>query len=142
VALGGTLFQDIELLHPERRVHRNWEIYDQHTHEVRFEPGSFIARWYGAAEGAHVRVNSVHHQGIKDLGRDLIVEARAVPDGVVEAIRYAPHAEEPTPFVYGVQWHPEYMQQAGPDLLDPQVLMHVFLAAVETRRANAAAWAG
>ena len=34
VALGGTLYQDIETLHPGARVHRDWEIYDAHAHEI------------------------------------------------------------------------------------------------------------
>jgi putative glutamine amidotransferase len=135
VALGGTLYQDIELLHPERQVHRNWEIYDQHGHEVAFEPGSWIGRWYGEPPRPP-RVNSVHHQGIKDLGRDLVVEARSVPDGVIEAVRYAPQGQATAPWVYGVQWHPEFMQPRSTELLDPQVLLQAFLASVEARRSG------
>src|SRR5688572_3940073 len=58
VALGGTLYQDIELLHPERRRHRHWEVYDQHTHEVAFDEGSWIGRWYGPRDRPAL-VNSV-----------------------------------------------------------------------------------
>jgi putative glutamine amidotransferase len=134
VALGGSLYQDIELLHPEHRVHRNWEVYDQHSHEIAFESDSWIGKWYG--DRPHPRVvNSVHHQGLNQLGRDLIVEARSVPDGVIEAVRYQPAGDGAAPWVYGVQWHPEFMQPAGgPTQLDPQVLLHAFLAAVEARR--------
>jgi putative glutamine amidotransferase len=79
-------------------------------------------------------VNSVHHQGIKMLGRDLVVEARAVPDGVVEAVRYQPDRAD-APWMYGVQWHPEFMQhQLPPDMLDPKVLLNAFLQAVDSRR--------
>jgi putative glutamine amidotransferase len=134
VALGGSLYQDIELLHEQKRVHRNWEIYDQHIHEVDIAPGSWLERWYGPGRSP-ARVNSVHHQGIKTLGRDLVVEARSIPDGVVEAIRYQPQGES-SPWIYGVQWHPEFMQQPAADMLDPKVLLGAFLAAVEDKRAG------
>ena len=68
VTLGGTLFQDIETLHPGRRVHRNWEVYDQHAHELAIEPGSALARWYAGAARPPL-VNSVHHQGLNRLGK-------------------------------------------------------------------------
>jgi putative glutamine amidotransferase len=46
-------------------------------------------------------VNSFHHQAVKDVGRGLVVSARAT-DGVIEGIE-APGAR----FALGVQWHPE-----------------------------------
>ena len=143
VAQGGTLYQDIELEHEhaEKQVHRLWEIYDQHAHEIAVEPGSWLERWYGG-ERRRVRVNSVHHQAIRKLGRDLVVEARSIPDGIVEAIRYEP-AGEVVPWVYGVQWHPEFMQPVAPSAggpesnlepLDSKVLLEAFLRAVEAKR--------
>jgi putative glutamine amidotransferase len=131
VALGGTLYQDIESLHPGRRVHRNWEIYDQHGHELEVTPGSALARWYPAAVPGPARVNSVHHQGLNTLGRGLVVEARSIPDGVVEAVRYDGGAAGP--FAYGVQWHPEFIRPGEPGLLDPQVLLAGFLEQVAAR---------
>ena len=81
VALGGSLYQDIATQHQAGHVHRNWDIYDQHGHDVMVEPGTALARWYNcSATGARARTNSVHHQGVKQLGRDLVVEARSVPD--------------------------------------------------------------
>jgi putative glutamine amidotransferase len=131
--MGGTLYQDIELQHEHKRVHRSWDVYDQHAHEIAVEPDSWLARWCGG-DKLSVRVNSVHHQGIKQLGRDLVVEARAVPDGVVEAVRYHP-SRDSGPWMYGVQWHPEFMQhQLPPDMLDPKILLHAFLQAVDARR--------
>ncbi|HEY0713582.1 MAG TPA: gamma-glutamyl-gamma-aminobutyrate hydrolase family protein, partial [Polyangia bacterium] len=38
VALGGSLYQDVETTHPEKHVHRNWDIYDQHAHALQVEP--------------------------------------------------------------------------------------------------------
>ena len=79
------------------------------------------------------RVNSVHHQGLRTLGRGLVVEASSVPDGVVEAVRYAP-GDDGGPFAYGVQWHPEFIAPGETSLLDPQVLLAGFLE--ETRKAR------
>jgi putative glutamine amidotransferase len=141
VALGGSLYQDIETQHQGKQVHRNWEIYDRLGHEIVVEPGSRLARWYGFGDqGGRGRTNSVHHQGVKDLGRDLVVEARSVPDGVVEAVRFQGRVNGHAPFAYGVQWHPEFMN-GDPILgqLDPQVLMENFLTEVRTRKAGAAA---
>jgi GMP synthase-like glutamine amidotransferase len=53
-------------------------------------------------------VNSIHHQAVKELGRDIHVEAMSEPDGVVEAIRY-----QRAPFVMGLQWHPEFHRASG-----------------------------
>lgn len=130
VALGGTLWQDIETQHPERRVHRDWEVYDEHGHDVSIEPGSCLARWYAGALGGGARVNSVHHQGLRTLGRGLVVEARSVPDGIIEAVRLDGGAA----FAYGVQWHPEFMTPGESGTLDPRVLLEAFLAETKTRR--------
>lgn len=129
VALGGSLFQDIETLHPGQRVHRNWEIYDEHAHELIFERDSWLGRWYAGAGVEPPRVNSVHHQGLNRLGRGLAIDARSVPDGVVEAVRY----EGSPAFAYGVQWHPEFIRP-GMGLLDPQILLQAFLEQVDRRR--------
>ena len=50
------------------------------------------------------RVNSFHHQAIKDLSKDFKIVAVA-PDGVIEAIEYK-HKDT---FILGVQFHPEMM---------------------------------
>ena len=49
-----------------------------------------------------MRVNSSHHQAVKNVGRNLRVIASAA-DGVIEAI-VDTRADR---FVLGVQWHPE-----------------------------------
>jgi putative glutamine amidotransferase len=51
------------------------------------------------------RVNSSHHQAIRDPGRGLQVTAYAA-DGVIEAVEWA---DGPI-WVVGVQWHPERMR--------------------------------
>jgi putative glutamine amidotransferase len=113
VALGGSLHQDVP-------AHRS-DDYDQHAHEVRLEPGSGLARLYG--ETGPRRVVSIHHQAINRLGRGLRVEARSVPDGLVEAIR----GEGPG-YICAVQWHPEFHGGRG-GFLDGGPLLDEFLEA-------------
>jgi putative glutamine amidotransferase len=137
VALGGSLYQDVETIHPERRTHRNWDLYDEHAHEIAVEPGSWLAARYGEQLPVGVRVNSVHHQALRNLGRDLVIEARSVPDGVVEAVRYAPQDDPEPPFAYGVQWHPEFMKPGLKGFVDPSVLLAGFLAEIESRSTHA-----
>jgi putative glutamine amidotransferase len=135
VALGGSLYQDIATQHPARRVHRDHEEYDRLQHELCFEPGSWIGRRYQGRSGG--RVNSVHHQAINRLAPNLCVEAQSTPDGIVEAIRYDP--QDPgaaMPFVYGVQWHPEYQDPSDTSLLPTAPLREMFLEAVIERRAK------
>jgi gamma-glutamyl-gamma-aminobutyrate hydrolase PuuD len=128
VACGGTLWQDVATQFPQGRVHRDWDVYDRHTHEIAMESGSQLSGWYGGALGG--RINSVHHQGLRSLGRDLVVEARSIPDGLVEAVSLAGG-----PFAYGVQWHPEFIATLGdPGLLDPGVLLRAFLDEVRRRK--------
>lgn len=134
VALGGTLYQDVETYHPERKVHRNWELYDQHGHALAVEPGSWLATHYEGRLPDGVRVNSVHHQALRALGKGLVIEARSYPDGVIEAVRYAPEGETAPPFAYGVQWHPEFMVKGAEGTIDPAILLAAFLGEVTNRR--------
>jgi putative glutamine amidotransferase len=80
---------------------------------------------------AQAMVNSIHHQAVKDLGRDLVVEALAIPDGIVEAIRWRGAS-----YVFGMQWHPEFLAQRELDLgqLDGRPILHDFLRAVRSNK--------
>lgn len=131
VAMGGSLYQDINTQIPESRVHRDWEIYDQNFHNIRLVRPSHLAKLYSTT--AIARVCSVHHQGIKALGKGLVVEAHSVDDDIVEAIRLP----GPT-WVYGVQWHPEWHDANDLSLMDSRPLLRDFLAAA-TERKNARA---
>ncbi len=126
VAFGGTLYQDIASDVPEALPHVH-EDYDRHRHAVAFPRGSSLARLFpGQAEGM---VNSIHHQAVKTLGRDMAIEALSVPDRMVEAIRY-----RKAPFVMGLQWHPEFHRAGGVELLDCTPILDNFLrVARETR---------
>lgn len=126
VAFGGTLYQDIATEVPTAGIHVN-EFYDQHRHSVRFPDGSTLASMFPGRREAVV--NSIHHQAVKTLGRDLSVEAVSSADGLIEAVRH-----RRSPFVVGVQWHPEFHRAGGPELLDCTPLLDTFLrAARETR---------
>jgi len=103
VAMGGTLWQDLPsqyrtqtgeapLAHSQKRR----DIYPSHA--VRIEPGTLL---HSLAETESLRVNSMHHQAVRDAGRGLRVTAWA-PDGVPEAVESPDH-----PFFLAVQWHPE-----------------------------------
>jgi gamma-glutamyl-gamma-aminobutyrate hydrolase PuuD len=121
VAFGGTLVQDIASQLPEMQPHLS-DDYEKHSHEVRFEPGGRLAGLYRGA--THARVTSIHHQSVKTLGRNLVVEAWSEPDRVVEAIRGTGEG-----FVLGVQWHPEFHPPGAPGLLDCAPILDDFLAA-------------
>ncbi|OLL30143.1 peptidase C26 [Burkholderia sp. SRS-W-2-2016] len=126
VAFGGTLYQDIATDVPTADAHVN-ENYDQHRHGVHFPDGSTLLNMFPGRRDAIV--NSIHHQAVKTLGRDLNIEAVSASDGIIEAVRY-----RRAPFVMGVQWHPEFHRAGGPELLDCTPLLDTFLrVARETR---------
>ncbi|MES2317254.1 MAG: type 1 glutamine amidotransferase [Pseudomonadota bacterium] len=126
VAFGGSLYQDVATNVPEALEHVNSD-YDAHRHAIVFPQGSSLARMFPKAD--RPIVNSIHHQAVKDLGRDISIEAMSDPDGIIEAIRYRRAS-----FVMGLQWHPEFHSAGGVDLLDCTPILDEFLrAARETR---------
>jgi putative glutamine amidotransferase len=127
VALGGSLYQDIATQCAGAIDHRNPQLYDRHFHEVRILPQTWLSRLYGDA--APTRINTIHHQAIKNLGEGLVVEAMSEPDGLVEAIRWEGHS-----FVVGVQWHPEFIDPKDPTLIDSRPLLRAFLDACDNRK--------
>ncbi len=126
VAFGGSLFQDVATNLPGAQAHVH-DDYDAHRHAIVFPPGSTLGKLF--PEQQRAVVNSIHHQAVKDLGRDIQVEAMSDPDGVIEAIRY-----RRADFVMGLQWHPEFHRAGGMELLDCTPVLDEFLrAARETR---------
>jgi putative glutamine amidotransferase len=99
VSRSGTLFQDLESQYTDPIKHQQGQAVDRPSHYITLEANSQLSQLAG---GNIVRVNSSHHQAIKQVGRDLHVIARA-HDGVIEAIVDT----RPDRFVLGVQWHPE-----------------------------------
>lgn len=122
VAFGGALYQDLRVQRPGTASHESGQ-YDRNAHRVDFVEGGQMSAWFGGLAGG--QVVSIHHQAVKRLGRDLIVEATAHDDGVIEAIRWTGPG-----FICGVQWHPEFHRPAaGDELLDCGPLLGAFLAA-------------
>ena len=101
VALGGTLYTHIPDQLPNALDHD----YPGNkrtilVHEVKIEEGTHIAEIYGEPI---IKVNSLHHQGLKNIGPSLRVAGHS-PDGLDEAIELPDH-----PFGLAVQWHPEWL---------------------------------
>jgi putative glutamine amidotransferase len=101
VAMGGSLYQDIPSERPGAVEHRPEGARDFRTHRVRLQPGSRAAL---ALRATSLRVNSSHHQAIRDLAPGLVATGWT-DDQLIEA------AESPagTPWLLAVQWHPEEM---------------------------------
>ena len=125
VMYGGTLWQDIATQRPQWRVHRDPAAYDLHFHSIDIVPGTLLAQLYPGV--ARARVNSIHHQAIKDLADEFQVEARSHEDGVVEAIR---RKDPQRSYIAAVQWHPEFHRQGASETIDDSALLEDFLQAV------------
>lgn len=121
VYFGGTLYQDIETQRPGADKHRSAQLYDTIKHSINFTEGSFLDKLYDNVEDPYV--NTVHHQAIKTLGKDLEVYAVS-KDGLIEAFGYA---REPEGKVFGVQWHPEFSHTLKGELIDADLLYDTFL---------------
>ncbi len=91
VALGGNIFQHIS--NHMQNIPR-----DLVWHNINPICKTKI---FNMSNGKNIKVNSLHHQAVNVLGKDLIISAKA-NDGTIEAI------ENPNKkFLVGVQWHPE-----------------------------------
>jgi putative glutamine amidotransferase len=110
VALGGTLYTHIPDQHPNALHHEcpgedGIPARTTLVHLVRIDEGSRISSILGEPI---LNVNSLHHQGIKDVAPGLKAVAFA-PDGLVEAVEMPEH-----PFAIAVQWHPEWLTDQTP----------------------------
>ncbi len=106
VGLGGTLYTHLPDQLPGALDHA----YPGHlrttlVHQVKLEEGTRAAEIFGEPI---LKVNSLHHQGLKDLAPSLRAAAYA-PDGLIEAVELPDH-----PFGLAVQWHPEWLTDQQP----------------------------
>jgi putative glutamine amidotransferase len=104
VIAGGSLYQDLPrqikgMQHSQKAPRSHL------AHEVEILRNSLLYRLFGTTS---VKVNTFHHQAVKDVAPGFIVSAKA-KDGVVEAIESTKH-----PFAVGVQWHPENLWEKYP----------------------------
>lgn len=127
VASGGSLYQDLAEELPGALKHDYFPFRGQSfardylAHEVRVAGGTRLAQLMGAGP---LRVNSMHHQGVKTLGHGLLPAAVA-PDGLIEAIE-----GDRDGYLVAVQWHPEALTDTD---ARPRAIFSDFVAA-------AAAW--
>jgi putative glutamine amidotransferase len=116
VKFGGTLYQDLNSEAPVEHEHMQSAPRPEPTHAVTLtDPESRLAETFKGS----CRVNSLHRQAIKRLGRGLKVTAHS-EDGLVEAVESA----DAYPFLIAVQWHPEEMV----DQPEPRKLFEKFVA--------------
>ena len=124
---GGTLFQDLPTQHSFEVSHRS-DVYDSLTHMVKVLNGGIMDKMYERKFGDIV---SIHHQGVKKLGKGLQIEAVS-DDGLVEA--FSSTEDE---FYVGVQWHPEFHVDEEERFLSSEPLMKAFLnACKKTKEAD------
>lgn len=103
VAMGGTLYQDIDSQVPGVNGHHPSGIKgDEVYHHIRINSSSELQKIFSAEK---LGVNSFHHQSVKELGTGLVASAVS-EDGIVEAFEYF-HMEKE--YIMGIQWHPEAM---------------------------------
>lgn len=102
VAMGGTIFQDIKsqtdtkfLLKHDQQAPKWYP-----THNISITIGSKVEKYFN---NTSARVNSFHHQAIKDVAPGFAATAVS-SDGIIEAIEYTGDK-----YAVGVQWHPETM---------------------------------
>jgi len=107
VALGGSLYQDIQAQVPGALKHDWYPGYprDHRPHAVRLAAGTHLARLLGTTS---LPVNSLHHQALRETAPGLVAVGHA-PDGIVEAAEAPDH-----PFALAVQWHPEELAASDP----------------------------
>lgn len=101
VALGGNLYTHIPDQLPNALDHSYpGNMRQVLVHEIKIDEGTQTAEIF---REPIIRVNSLHHQGLKDIASSVHVAGHA-PDGLVEAIELPDH-----PFGLAVQWHPEWL---------------------------------
>jgi gamma-glutamyl-gamma-aminobutyrate hydrolase PuuD len=100
VVCGGTLYGDVQKEKKAHLKHIDFARYDSYRHPIAIVAGSPLEKWY---KRRTLRVNSYHHQGIRDLAPRFRPMAYA-KDGLIEGY-YDPKEN----FVVGLQFHPERM---------------------------------
>jgi len=126
VGLGGTLFQDIDRDRAvPSTIHQQSAVWGARAHDAAISAGSRLHEIVGVDS---LRINSFHHQAIRDVAAPLTVTAVA-EDGVIEAVEMASH-----PWCLGVQWHPERQEATAPHTDPDRRLFAAFADAVRSNR--------
>ena len=107
VALGGTLYQDIDDQYPGSLHHSNrQQPRDYLAHRVNVLTGSHVEQLLGSDS---FMVNSLHHQAVHTPGRDVVISGTA-DDGIAEMLEVKGRR-----FVIAAQFHPEeiYLKESA-----------------------------
>lgn len=96
----GSLYQDVLEQGAASHFHMQPQPFDQTTHHVKILSNTPLE---SVLEATDLPVNSMHHQAVKQLGKGLKVMAVS-DDGLIEAVYHPGY-----PFVWGIQWHPEFL---------------------------------
>ena len=110
VALGGSLYQDIYREVEDVIGHTCTYNVQEGYHTIEIDRDSMLYKIY---EKDDLLVNSLHHQGLKKLGKNLRSTSRTI-DGMIESVETN---EDRT--LFGVQFHPELMAIKYKDFLKP-----------------------
>ena len=109
VAFGGTLYQDLDRdsNYKDHDFKRDDPLEIQYgvSHKVSFINNGLLHQITGVESA---EVNSLHSQGVQELGHDLIVDALS-KDGLVEAFT----VDGAQGFNLSVQWHPEWKPETS-----------------------------
>ena len=98
---GGTLHQDLNKAGFQKMNHQKpYADARKHIHKINIDENTKLKE---IIQDEMILVNSIHHQGIDKLGKDLKISAKS-PDGVIEGIETTNGWD-----AIGIQWHPEYL---------------------------------
>lgn len=108
VAMGGTLYQDINAQMEATFLHMQTAPRDEGTHYTELRKESCL---FNIFQKERLFINSFHHQAIKQLASVFEPSAYA-EDGILEAFESINHR-----FAVGVQFHPEAMWETHEEML-------------------------
>ena len=116
VAFGGKLIQDLQ----GHKSEKHEGVWEPAYHTIYIAPGSKVAPVIGMA--GFFRVNSLHHQGVKEAHRAhrLMTTAYEVDGGLIEGLESPEHS-----WVIGLQCHPERQEEV------PNLFNNLFLGLKE-----------
>ena len=118
----GTLHQDLATNLKTPIEHRCAQKYDHVFHDVIIN-GTILNKLYPEKK---ISVNSVHHQGVEILGKNLRSEAYCPDDNLIEAFSYKDMNEH---YLFAVQWHPEFSETIKEKVVSPNPLIEMFFKA-------------
>lgn len=108
ISAGGNIFQDIYTKNINRLKHCQDAPKWYPTHSIQINENSIHYKMF---KTKNIRVNSFHHQAVKELGKGFFAAAWS-SDDIIEAIEH-----EFCKFCVGVQYHPELLWEKDESFL-------------------------